>query len=103
MHHNVVVIFIITNYIFTAHIDFEPREMTVSLSDRNPFEELIIPIMDDNEYEGPNDELFFVQAHFDLNGQNSERVRIAPGLGEVMVNVMDNDVKPGIQLSITVV
>ena len=67
----------------------------VSLSDRNPFEELLITVIDDNEYEGSRDEVFFVQAQLNPNGQNSERVRIAADLANVTVNIVDNDVKPG--------
>ena len=70
--------------------------MMVTLSGQNPFEELIIPIMDDTEYDGPDDEKFFVQVRLAPNGQNSERVRISADLAEVSVNIIDNDRRPGI-------
>ena len=80
----------------TGVIDYEPMEMMVTLSGQNPFEELIIPIMDDTEYDGPDDEEFFVQVRLAPNGQNSERVRISADLAEVSVNIIDNDRRPGI-------
>ena len=70
--------------------------MMVTLSGQNPFEELIIPIMDDTEYDGPDDEEFLVQVRLAPNGQNSERVRISADLAEVSVNIIDNDRRPGI-------
>ena len=82
-------------YMHTANTDYIQKEAMVSLSDRNPFEELIIPIIDDNEYEGSTDEVFFVQAQLNPNGQDSRRVRIAAGAANVRVNIIDNDVKPG--------
>ena len=80
---------------FTANIDFDQREILVSLSDGDPFVELFIPIMDDSEYEGPIDEIFFIEARLNPNGQNSERVRIASNQAQVTVNIVDNDIKPG--------
>ena len=77
-------------------IDYEPMEMMVTLSGQNHFEELIIPIMDDTEYDGPDNEEFFVQVRLAPNGQNSERVRISADLAEVSVNIIDNDRRPGI-------
>ena len=71
-------------------------EMMITLSGPNPFEELIIPIVDDMEYDGPDDEEFFVQVRLAPNGQNSERVRISADLAEVSVNIIDNDRRPGI-------
>ena len=65
------------------------------LSDASPFVELIIPIIDDSEYEGPVDEIFFVEARLSPDGQNSERVRIASSQERVTINIGDNDVKPG--------
>ena len=82
-------------YTHTANIDYVQREVMVSLSDSNPFEELLIPTIDDNEYEGLRDEIFFVQAQLNPNGQNSERVQIAADLVNVTVNIIDNDPKPG--------
>ena len=70
-------------------------ETTVSLSGLNPFEELLIPIMEDSEYEGPSNEEFFVQVQLAPNGQNSERVRISADLTEVSVNIIDNERRPG--------
>ena len=70
-------------------------ETTISLSGQNPFEELIIPIIDDGEYEGPDVEEFFVQVHLAPNGQNSERLRISADLAEVSVNIVDNEQRPG--------
>lgn len=76
-------------------IDYVQMEANVSLSGLNPFEELLIPIMDDSEYEGPSDEEFFVQVQLAPNGQNSERVRISADLAEVSVNINDNERRPG--------
>ena len=76
-------------------VDYMQLETTVSLSGSNPFEELIIPIIDDSEYEGPNDEEFFVQVRLAPNGQNSERVRISANLAEVSVSIIDNERRPG--------
>ena len=73
--------------------------MTISLSDHNPSEELIIPIIDDNEYEGERDELFIVQTWLDSGGQDSERVRIAPEQAQVTVTIIDNEAKPGIVIT----
>ena len=70
-------------------------EEIVLLSAQDPFVELIIPILDDSEYEGPGNEVFFVQVRLDPNGQNSERVRISPDLAEVVVNIIDNELRPG--------
>ena len=81
---------------YAANSDYDQREVVVTLSDRNPFEELIFPITDDSEYEGPNNEAFVVQAKLDPNGQNSERIRIAPDLSVVSVNIIDNEIRPGI-------
>ena len=67
----------------------------MSLSGQTPFEELVVPIMDDSVYEGPGSEQFFVQVYLSPNGQNSERVRLSADLAEVSVNIIDNDVKPG--------
>ena len=78
-----------------AGVDYEQIETIVTLSGQNPFEELLIPIIDDSDYEGPNDEEFFVQVHLDPNGQNSERVRISPDLAEISINIMDNEPRPG--------
>ena len=72
-----------------------PMEMMITLSGQNPFEELIIPIEDDAEYEGPVDEEFFVQVRVAPNGQNSERVRISADLADVSVNIIDNERRPG--------
>jgi hypothetical protein len=83
-------------YIFSKGIvDYVPMEATVSLSGQNPFEEVIIPVVDDGEYEGPDDEEFFVQVHLAPNGQNSERVRISADLAEVSINIIDNERRPG--------
>ena len=68
----------------------------MTLSDVNSFEELVIPIMDDREYEGPADETFFVQVHLSPNGQNSERVRIRADVAEVAIAIVDNEPRPGI-------
>ena len=88
-------------FIFSAaNLDYERLEQRVSLSDSNPFEELLIPITDDTVYEGPVDEVFFVQVRLDPNGQNSERVVIVPDLSEVSVNIIDSDLRPGIATSI---
>lgn len=67
----------------------------MSLSNQNPFEELLVPIMDDSEYEGPNNEVFLVQVHLAPDGQNSERVRINADLAEVSINIIDNEIRPG--------
>ena len=69
-------------------------ETTVFLSGQNPFEELLIPIIDDGEYEGPGDEEFFIQVRLDPNGQNSERVRISADLAEITVSIIDNEMRP---------
>ena len=82
-------------YVYTANTDYVQREVVVALSDHNPFEELVIPIIDDNEYEGSTDEVFFVQAQLNPNGQDSQRVRIVTDLANVTVNIIDNDLKPG--------
>ena len=74
----------------------------MSLSDRNPFAELLILITDDTEYEGPVDEVFFVQVSLDPNGQNSQRVVIVPDLSEVSVNITDSDLRPGTPNSISI-
>ena len=80
----------------TGVVDYIMKmESTVSLSGQNPFEELIIPIVDDTEYEGPDDEEFFVQVRLASNGQNSERVRISADLMEVSVSIIDNERRPG--------
>ena len=76
-------------------VDYMQLETTVSLSGPNPFEELIIPIIDDSEYEGPNDEEFFIQVRLAPNGQNSERVSISANLAEVSVSIIDNERRPG--------
>ena len=76
-------------------VDYVQMETTASLSGQNHFEELIIPIVDDREYEGPNDEEFFVQVHLAPNGQNAERVSISADLAEVSVNIIDNERRPG--------
>ena len=68
----------------------------MSLSDSNPFAELLIPITDDTVYGGPVDEVFFVKVSLDPNGQNSERVVIVPDLSEVSLNIIDSDLRPGI-------
>ena len=75
--------------------DYEQMETRVSLSGQNPFEELLIPIINDGDYDGPDDEEFFVQVRLDPNGQNSERVRISPDLAEVSINIIDNELRPG--------
>ena len=80
---------------YPGNTDYVHTEVKVSLSDHNPFEELVIPIIDDNEYEGSRNEVFFVQAQLNPNGQDSERVRIAAGLANVTVNIVDNEMKPG--------
>ena len=91
----VIPFIVVVFYIYTANSDYVQREVMVALSDHNPFEELVIPIIDDNEYEGSTDEVFFVQAQLNPNGQDSQRVRIAADLATVTVNIVDNDVKPG--------
>jgi hypothetical protein len=79
----------------TGVIDYMPMETTVSLSGQNPFEELIILIVDDSEYEGPDDEEFSIQVRLAPNGQDSERVRISADLAEVSVSIIDNERRPG--------
>ena len=80
--------------LYAANTDYEQREEIVTLSDLNPFEELIFPVMDDSEYEGRSDEIFFVQAQLDPNGQNSERVKLASDLARTQITIIDNEVRP---------
>lgn len=80
---------------FAAGLDYQQLEQRVALSDRSPFVELLIFIIDDKEFEGPDDEVFFIQVHLEPNGQDSERVVIVPDLVEVSVNIIDNDLRPG--------
>ena len=94
----VILFIVVAHYKYPGNTDYVQTEVTVSLSDRNPFEELVIPIIDDNEYEGSRSEVFFVQAQLNPNGQDSERVRIAAGQANVTVNIIDNEVKPGIMI-----
>ena len=49
--------------------------------------------MDDNEYEGPADEVFFVGARLTPDGQDSERVRMV--VEQVTINITDNEIRPG--------
>ena len=81
--------------VLAGGFDYEQMETRVSLSGQNPFEELLITIINDGDYDGPDDEEFFVQVRLDPNGQNSERVRISPDLAEVSINIMDNELRPG--------
>ena len=87
----------VSNYSFFSYVantDYEQREEVVTLSDLNPFEELIFPVMDDSEYEGRSNEIFFVQAQLDPNGQNPERVKIASDLARTPITIIDNEVRP---------
>ena len=80
------------NCSFAGGEDYTPvSSEAVALSSSVSFEERLIIVADDPEYEGQEEEIFLVQISL-LSGANAERVTLQPSVLEIRIE--DNDPKP---------
>lgn len=77
--------------ILTGGEDYLEGSDIVVLSQFSTSEEVLFEIMDDSEYEGPQDETFLITATL-MAGQNTDRINM--GNSDLVITIEDNEPRP---------